>query len=462
VAPASGYARPPWSPAPLVQQPQQGPPAHATGPAQAVTPVQAVAQPQPQTMLVALPYPAYGGQQQQQQPYAQPAAAAALKQPVTMLDRMRGVFVGAPAAPAQPPAAAAPVPTMQLVQVAGLPGSQQLVAVPVNPAAVAYYTKGATAAAAVPQSPVAQPQPQPQPQPAPAAVAQQQQQQQQQPQQPPAPPIAQANNWPPAHNSGEASDANKGPRPVMTNSPAIRLAARPELAALTVGQTAAPAAAAAAQPAAAKKPDPSGWPEEAPVMTAVTPRDPPRFMKTLRGAYADLARSVRSDTPSGGAAAAGAGRKTPTGAEPPDGGPELATVEAAPRQADVPRRAAQQQMPKAQTPFPLKVEGPKKGEEAKGGMPVVQTAASSGTGNNNNNGPQLANSGQGHAHLKEVVETACGKLARAVRVESGQDGRDVVHVTAAPSAEDQVIGKLLAVPEIAASNIKLQIHLSSN
>jgi osmotically-inducible protein OsmY len=62
--------------------------------------------------------------------------------------------------------------------------------------------------------------------------------------------------------------------------------------------------------------------------------------------------------------------------------------------------------------------------------------------------------------LSERVHGACGKLARRVRIEPGKDKAIHVHVHANPGVEQHVlVGKLLQMPELAASNVQLHVHL---
>ncbi len=58
------------------------------------------------------------------------------------------------------------------------------------------------------------------------------------------------------------------------------------------------------------------------------------------------------------------------------------------------------------------------------------------------------------------VKSGCGNLVKEVKVESGADHKIVVHVYARSAAEQVVIGKLLLIPELAASNVQLQLHLA--
>jgi hypothetical protein len=61
--------------------------------------------------------------------------------------------------------------------------------------------------------------------------------------------------------------------------------------------------------------------------------------------------------------------------------------------------------------------------------------------------------------LRNLVVKAVDKLAQKVRVEMGPDKRPTVHVHAAAAAEQELIMRLLQVPEIAGSNLRVQIHL---
>jgi hypothetical protein len=62
------------------------------------------------------------------------------------------------------------------------------------------------------------------------------------------------------------------------------------------------------------------------------------------------------------------------------------------------------------------------------------------------------------ADLKKAVEKACGGLAREVKVTAGPDKTLTVRVVAHGS-ELEVMKKLLALPEMAAANVKLDLHL---
>jgi hypothetical protein len=64
------------------------------------------------------------------------------------------------------------------------------------------------------------------------------------------------------------------------------------------------------------------------------------------------------------------------------------------------------------------------------------------------------------AHLRTIVQKGCGKLAREVRVEKGKEGQLMVHVVGNRESEQQLIATLLALPEIASTNVRLEIHVS--
>jgi hypothetical protein len=64
------------------------------------------------------------------------------------------------------------------------------------------------------------------------------------------------------------------------------------------------------------------------------------------------------------------------------------------------------------------------------------------------------------AHLVQLVQKACGKLASQVRVQSDACHQMVVHVTGSSSAQDPLIAALLSIPELSASNVKLEVHLA--
>jgi osmotically-inducible protein OsmY len=63
--------------------------------------------------------------------------------------------------------------------------------------------------------------------------------------------------------------------------------------------------------------------------------------------------------------------------------------------------------------------------------------------------------------LIERVKSTCGKLVREVKLEPGADRQIVVHIYAKPSTEHLLVGKLLQMPELAASNVRLQLHLAN-
>jgi hypothetical protein len=64
------------------------------------------------------------------------------------------------------------------------------------------------------------------------------------------------------------------------------------------------------------------------------------------------------------------------------------------------------------------------------------------------------------AQLRKAVQKGCGKLAREVRVEKGKENQFMVHVVGYRETEQQLIAALLAMPEIAATNVRLEIHVS--
>lgn len=63
--------------------------------------------------------------------------------------------------------------------------------------------------------------------------------------------------------------------------------------------------------------------------------------------------------------------------------------------------------------------------------------------------------------LVERIKAACGKLVRDVKLEPGADRQIVVHIYAKPATEHLLVGKLLQMPELAASNVRLQLHLGN-
>jgi len=62
--------------------------------------------------------------------------------------------------------------------------------------------------------------------------------------------------------------------------------------------------------------------------------------------------------------------------------------------------------------------------------------------------------------LRRAVQKGCGKLAREVRVEKGKEGQLLVFVVGHRETEQQLIASLLALPEIASTSVKLEIHVS--
>jgi hypothetical protein len=64
------------------------------------------------------------------------------------------------------------------------------------------------------------------------------------------------------------------------------------------------------------------------------------------------------------------------------------------------------------------------------------------------------------ADLRRIVQKACGKLASDIRVEARPNQQVLVHVVAAPASEQDLIAALLSIPEIAANNVKLEVHTS--
>ncbi len=62
--------------------------------------------------------------------------------------------------------------------------------------------------------------------------------------------------------------------------------------------------------------------------------------------------------------------------------------------------------------------------------------------------------------LRRAVQKGCGKLAREVRVEKGKEGQLMVFVVGHRESEQQLIASLLALPEIASTSVRLEIHVS--
>jgi hypothetical protein len=62
--------------------------------------------------------------------------------------------------------------------------------------------------------------------------------------------------------------------------------------------------------------------------------------------------------------------------------------------------------------------------------------------------------------LCTIVKNVCGSLAREVKVVSTVDNKLTVRVTTTSDKQDQLIGVLLGVPAVAASNVKLEIHVT--
>jgi hypothetical protein len=63
------------------------------------------------------------------------------------------------------------------------------------------------------------------------------------------------------------------------------------------------------------------------------------------------------------------------------------------------------------------------------------------------------------ARARELVQKAVGKLATKVQAEMGKDQRVTVHIDAPLTAEKDLLSHLMQVPEIASSNLRLDIHL---
>lgn len=342
------------TPAP-VQSPISFP---ATSPTAAPAPAAAPAQ-VPMQAFVVVPYPNNGAVGAVQYAAAPARATSAPKPPVTMFGRVFNAFGSADKQ--------TPPPPVQAQTPAAAPS-----------AAVAYYTRGTTAQ---PTQPVQEPPLAPAPQPQPAYGLSEK-------------------DWPPAYNGGES----RGPRPALTNSPAIRLAARPELA--TRMATEAPPAP---QPAPKQGPPPAQKPAPKPVATVPVPVTPvvaqlPSPPAQTAVTYQTLSKVVSPVKPKVEAPVV-----VPT---PPKLEPVAAPVFHEPVPASSPVRAASAQDPMDSPTYALK-----------------------------------------------VVKMACGKLARSVHVETGADGKPFVHVHALPASEKEIIGKLMAVPEIAQSSLRLQIHL---
>lgn len=199
--------------------------------------------------------------------------------------------------------------------------------------------------------------------------------------------------WPPAHhvrNEQGQLKTSPTPRPVLSNSPAIRMAARPELAAKPAYIVSEPVGPAES------KPIPTDLPPPAPVVAAPPVKPAP------------LAKTKAATTPP-------AAKKADAGVVPIGTKAETKGL--------TPTAAKEVKEPTAPTP-------------AGKATPAMQP-------------PQVYN----------LVKTACGNLANAVRVENGPDNRLTVHIHASPGSEQAIIAKLLAVPEIASSNLRMQIHL---
>jgi hypothetical protein len=64
------------------------------------------------------------------------------------------------------------------------------------------------------------------------------------------------------------------------------------------------------------------------------------------------------------------------------------------------------------------------------------------------------------AQLTGIVQRACGKLANKVRVEKAADHHLVVHVFGTPATHERLITALLEIPQLAASNVKLEVHVA--
>jgi hypothetical protein len=62
--------------------------------------------------------------------------------------------------------------------------------------------------------------------------------------------------------------------------------------------------------------------------------------------------------------------------------------------------------------------------------------------------------------LRKAVQKGCGKLAREVRVEKGKEGQLKLHVIGYRESEQQLIASLLALPEVASTSVRLEIHVS--
>jgi hypothetical protein len=254
--------------------------------------------------------------------------------------------------------------------------------------------------------------------------------------------------WPPAHHvipgprPGETTANLTSPRPALSASPAIRLAARPELAPpappvppspvqslirATPSRTAAlppprlaPVPATTVAKAAQLPPVPASVttpPAPAPKPAVVTPAaatqakpTPPPVVPVPFVPTTTRPTAPAPVTPTAAQVSATAAVRIPTSPSPTTG----ASSPPAPRATPAPRAA------------PAVVPADR--------LPPNQ--------------------------LRALVVKAVDKLARQVRVEVGADKRPTVHIDAAPPAEKELIRRMLQVPEIAASKLRVQIHLA--
>ena len=61
--------------------------------------------------------------------------------------------------------------------------------------------------------------------------------------------------------------------------------------------------------------------------------------------------------------------------------------------------------------------------------------------------------------LSRIVQKACGKLARQIRVERGEYHQLVVHVTGEPAAHESLVAALLSgFRSLPRTNVKLEVH----
>lgn len=62
-------------------------------------------------------------------------------------------------------------------------------------------------------------------------------------------------------------------------------------------------------------------------------------------------------------------------------------------------------------------------------------------------------------NVRSAILASCGKIVKSVRLETRSDGRNTYHIHASAKVEQELVSRLLTIPQVVGTNAHIQIHL---